>query len=179
MTWSWTSWHEDERPGGAGLPDEVPGVGIKTAACVLMFSLGRPVMPVDTHVFRVCGRLDFLPEDATGKAPTRHPQRHRAEDDRYSFHINLVLHGRKVCKALRPRCGECLIEEGLCPSGSSENKGFILENRSVIPDFFRLFQPAVSAVSPAQGRVAIRLPMLKNVSSPARRISPLNKELPG
>jgi len=93
-----------------------PGVGIKTAACVLMFSLGRPVMPVDTHVFRVCKRLDFLPEDATRESAHGILNAIVPEDDRYSFHINLVLHGRKVCKALRPRCGECMIE-GLCPSG--------------------------------------------------------------
>ncbi len=93
-----------------------PGVGIKTAACVLMFSLGRPVMPVDTHVFRACGRLDFLPGDATRESAHEILNAIVPEDDRYSFHINLVLHGRKVCKALRPRCGECLIE-GLCPSG--------------------------------------------------------------
>lgn len=91
-----------------------PGVGIKTAACVLMFSLGRPVMPVDTHVFRVCKHLDFLPEDATRENAHGILNAIVPEDDRYSFHINLVLHGRKVCKALRPRCGECMIE-GLCP----------------------------------------------------------------
>lgn len=91
-----------------------PGVGIKTAACVLMFALGRPVMPVDTHVFRICKRLDFLPEDATRENAHWTLNAIVPEDDRYSFHINLVLHGRKVCKALRPRCGECIIE-GLCP----------------------------------------------------------------
>lgn len=93
-----------------------PGVGVKTAACVLMFSLGRPVMPVDTHVFRICKHLDFLPEDATRESAHGILNAIVPEDDRYSFHINLVLHGRKVCKAIRPRCGECVIE-GLCPSG--------------------------------------------------------------
>jgi len=91
-----------------------PGVGIKTASCVLMFSLGRPVMPVDTHVFRVCKRLDFLPEDATRESAHWILNAIVPEDGRYSFHINLVLHGRKVCKALRPRCRECVIER-FCP----------------------------------------------------------------
>ncbi|MHB9111288.1 MAG: endonuclease III domain-containing protein [Thermoleophilia bacterium] len=98
---------------------QFPGVGIKTAACVLMFALGQPVMPVDTHVFRVCKRLDFLPEDATREEAHWILNAIVPEDDRYSFHINLVLHGRKVCKALRPRCGECLIE-GLCPGAILE-----------------------------------------------------------
>lgn len=93
---------------------KLPGVGVKTAACVLMFSLGRPVMPVDTHVFRVCKRLDFLPEDASREEAHWILNAIVPPDDKYSFHINVVTHGRKVCKALRPRCGECVIE-GLCP----------------------------------------------------------------
>jgi len=92
----------------------LPGVGIKTAACVLMFALGRPVMPVDTHVFRVCKRLDFLPEDATRESAHWILNAIVPPQDKYSFHINLVLHGRKVCKAVKPRCRECVIE-GLCP----------------------------------------------------------------
>ena len=93
-----------------------PGVGVKTAACVLMFAMGRPVMPVDTHVFRVCRRLDFLPEGATREGAHTILNAIVPPDDKYSFHINAVIHGRRVCKALRPRCGECVIE-GLCPSG--------------------------------------------------------------
>jgi len=96
-----------------------PGVGVKTAACVLMFALGRPIIPVDTHVFRVCKRLDFLPEDATREEAHWILNAIVPENDRYSFHINLVLHGRKVCKAQRPKCGECHIE-GLCPGAILE-----------------------------------------------------------
>ena len=96
-----------------------PGVGVKTAACVLMFSLGRPVMPVDTHVFRVCKRLDFIPEDATRAEAHWIMNAIVPDEEKYSFHINLVLHGRRVCKAQRPRCGECVIE-GLCPGAVIE-----------------------------------------------------------
>jgi endonuclease-3 len=92
-----------------------PGVGVKTAACVLMFSLGRPVMPVDTHVFRVCKRLDFLPEDADRVQAHRILNTIVPPEDKYSFHINLVTHGRKICIAGRPRCDRCVIEP-LCPS---------------------------------------------------------------
>ncbi len=93
---------------------QLPGVGIKTASCVLMFSLGRPVMPVDTHVFRVCKKLDFLPEDATRESAHWILNAIVPPEDKYSFHINLVTHGRKVCKAIRPKCLDCVIE-GLCP----------------------------------------------------------------
>ncbi len=91
------------------------GVGIKTAACVLMFSLGRPVMPVDTHVFRVCKRLDFLPEDATREEAHYILNAIVPPDDKYSFHINTVTHGRRVCIAGRPRCDRCVVEP-LCPA---------------------------------------------------------------
>lgn len=91
------------------------GVGIKTAACVLMFALGRPVMPVDTHVFRVCKRLDFLPEDASREEAHHILNAIVPPDDKYSFHINIVTHGRRVCIAGRPRCDRCVIEP-LCPA---------------------------------------------------------------
>ncbi len=92
-----------------------PGVGVKTASCVLMFAMGRQVMPVDTHVFRLGKRLDFLPDDATRESAHVIFNAIVPPDDKYSFHINLVLHGRKVCKAGRPRCDECVIEP-FCPS---------------------------------------------------------------
>lgn len=91
------------------------GVGIKTASCVLLFSLGRPVMPVDTHVFRINQRLDFI-GDGIGR-----DQAHglltaiTPPEDIYSFHVNTVTHGRRVCRARNPRCKICVIS-GLCPS---------------------------------------------------------------
>lgn len=91
------------------------GVGVKTAACVLLFALGRPVMPVDTHVFRVTKRLDFLGPRATRLSAHRILAAITPPPDVYSFHINLVKHGRQVCKAGRPLCGRCVIEP-LCPS---------------------------------------------------------------
>ncbi|MFA6001895.1 MAG: endonuclease III [Thermoleophilia bacterium] len=96
-----------------------PGVGVKTASCVLMFALGRPVMPVDTHVFRLGKRLDFLPEDATRKSAHVILNAIVPQDDKFALHINLVLHGRKICKAGRPLCDECVIEP-FCPSAIVE-----------------------------------------------------------
>ncbi len=96
------------------------GVGPKTAACVLMFALGRPAMPVDTHVFRVASRLALIPEHA-GKAKMTPEKAHGMLEvevqpsDFYAFHIGLIKHGRRVCTAQRPRCPDCVLLD-LCPS---------------------------------------------------------------
>jgi endonuclease-3 len=96
------------------------GVGPKTAACVLMFALGRPAMPVDTHVFRVATRLALIPERA-GKAKMTPEKAHALLESEvpprsfYAFHIGLIKHGRRICTAQRPRCPECVLED-LCPS---------------------------------------------------------------
>ncbi len=92
------------------------GVGVKTAACVLCFAMGRDYMPVDTHVLRVSRRLGLIAPRATAD------QAHDIlnEDDsvppelRFSFHIQLIRHGRAVCRANRPACDECVLAD-LCP----------------------------------------------------------------
>jgi endonuclease III len=96
----------------------LPGVGPKTAACVLLFSLGRPVMPVDTHVHRVAARLGLIP--ATMTAEHAHPllTEMAGPGDAaqvYAAHVDLVRHGRRVCHARRPRCAGCPLA-GVCPS---------------------------------------------------------------
>jgi endonuclease III len=109
-----------------GLADEealrfltgLPGVGPKTAACVLLFSLGRPVMPVDTHVHRVARRLGLIPatmsaEQAHGILTEMAGRRRPAQI--YAAHVGLVRHGRRVCHARRPQCSECPLA-GICPS---------------------------------------------------------------
>lgn len=85
------------------------GVGAKTAACVLMFSLGKPVMPVDTHVHRVSGRLGLsslkdTPEETEAILESLLPPA-----TRYAFHLNVIAHGRLICKAQRPRCALCVL----------------------------------------------------------------------
>lgn len=93
----------------------LPGVGPKTAACVLMFNLGKPALPVDTHVHRVAKRLGLIPEDATAEAA--HTLLEFACPKRlvYPFHVLMIQHGRKICKARKPRCGECPLVD-TCPS---------------------------------------------------------------
>ena len=91
----------------------LPGVGRKTAACVLLFAFGRPEIPVDTHVYRVGGRLGLLREG--GSFDEAHDEMRRRVDpeDAYELHINLIRHGRAVCRP-RPRCDECALRR-MCP----------------------------------------------------------------
>jgi endonuclease-3 len=92
------------------------GVGTKTAACVLCFAMRRPYMPVDTHVHRVARRLALIP--ARASADDAHALLNREHcvpaELRFSLHIQLVRHGRAICRAGRPACHECVLED-LCP----------------------------------------------------------------
>ncbi len=85
------------------------GVGPKTAACVLLFSLDQPAFPVDTHIHRVSRRLGLI--DATTSAEEAHRILESAvpSEEVYPFHVNLITHGRRVCKAQRPRCDSCVL----------------------------------------------------------------------
>jgi endonuclease III len=95
----------------------LPGVGAKTAACVLAFSLGRDRLPVDTHVHRVTTRLGLA---ATRATPERAQEQIEAvvPHDRVETHVALIAHGRSVCRAQRPLCGDCVLFD-LCPAGPS------------------------------------------------------------
>nr|WP_221276939.1 endonuclease III [Deinobacterium chartae] len=98
--------------------ENLPGVGMKTASCVMMFDLGRTAMPVDTHIHRIARRLELVPAAASAV----HTERWFAEhleagwQARYVFHVSAIRHGRQTCRAPRPRCGDCALFE-LCPSG--------------------------------------------------------------
>ena len=96
---------------------DLPGVGRKTAACVLLFSYGRPDIPVDTHVYRVGGRLGlFRPGASFDEA---HDELLRIADDpqeAYELHVSLIRHGRRTCTARNPRCRECPLLR-MCPYG--------------------------------------------------------------
>jgi len=87
------------------------GVGPKTAAIVLLFALGKPAFPVDTHVHRVSRRLGLI------ASKTSREQAHEVLEELlppeiyYTFHLNLIAHGREVCQARRPRCEICVLRE--------------------------------------------------------------------
>jgi endonuclease-3 len=91
----------------------LPGVGRKTAACVLIFSFGRPEIPVDTHVYRVGGRLGLFPPDASFERAHDEMRAITDPEDAYELHINLIRHGRAICRP-RPRCEECALRR-MCP----------------------------------------------------------------
>jgi endonuclease-3 len=83
------------------------GVGTKTAACVLLFSMGRDVFPVDTHVHRICGRLGLTSDCKTPEKTFERMKEIVPEGKGYSFHTNLIRFGRKVCRSTHPLCGVC------------------------------------------------------------------------
>ncbi len=83
------------------------GVGPKTAAIVLCFSFNGPAFPVDTHVHRVGQRIGFLPEGITADAAHPVMEALVPPQDYYAFHINLIQHGRTICKARAPQCQRC------------------------------------------------------------------------
>ena len=90
------------------------GIGIKTIRCVQVFSLGQPAFPVDTHIFRITKRLGLVPEKASPEAAHAIMQELTPASEVLPFHMNLIAHGRTVCKAGRPLCGECVLRR-LCP----------------------------------------------------------------
>ncbi len=101
---------------------ELPGVGPKTAACVLMFALGRPALPVDTHVYRVSQRLGLIPPKMSADRSHEHLEQLVPDDEVYAFHISLIKHGRYTCTAQRPRCADCVLND-ICPSAFTFSGG--------------------------------------------------------
>ena len=93
----------------------LPGVGLKTASCVLLFSFGRPSMPVDTHVHRVSTRLGLVKEKTSAEQAWYVLMAITPESLVYPFHMYLIRHGRLVCKSQNPKCPECVLND-LCPS---------------------------------------------------------------
>lgn len=93
----------------------LPGVGPKTAACVLMFALGRPAMPVDTHVHRVAGRLGLIAPRVSAEEAHDVLTALAGPRNVYALHVNLVRHGRAICHARRPECPRCPLVR-ICPA---------------------------------------------------------------
>lgn len=88
----------------------LPGVSEKVAKCVMMYTLGCSVLPVDTHVHRIASRLGWTKkrraDQCHGELEALVP-RHR----RYAFHVDCIAHGRSVCRPTNPACGDCCIKE--------------------------------------------------------------------
>jgi endonuclease-3 len=107
----------------AGLSDDearaelmsLPGVGPKTAAVVLSFSLGRDAMPVDTHVHRVTRRLGLVPQKSSAERADRILHELVPDGLRTPLHVALIRLGREICKAPIPRCRVCPLND-ICPT---------------------------------------------------------------
>jgi endonuclease III len=96
------------------------GVGPKTAAIVLCFSLNRPAFPVDTHIYRVSGRIGLRPEKMTAEQAHPHLESLFPPETYYAAHLNLIRLGREVCGARKPNCPQCPIRK-LCDYGMKVN----------------------------------------------------------
>ena len=95
--------------------EALPGVGPKTAACVMLFDLGFPAFPVDTHVARICRRLGWVPANLPPHRIQRVMEETVARERFQGAHLNLIAHGRAVCRARSPRCPACVLV-GVCPA---------------------------------------------------------------
>jgi endonuclease-3 len=85
------------------------GVGPKTAACTLLFACRRPVFPIDTHIFRIARRLALIPERCSDEEAHRLMEELLPADRYYEAHINLIRHGRRVCRPQSPLCDDCCL----------------------------------------------------------------------
>ncbi len=98
----------------------LPGVGRKTAACVLIFTWGIPEIPVDVHIYRVGGRLGLFHPGASFERAHDEMLALVDPEDAYELHMNLIRHGREVCRP-KPRCGECELRR-MCPWYRAERR---------------------------------------------------------
>lgn len=92
------------------------GIGPKTAACILLFSFHQPILPVDTHIHRIAIRLGLIGPRVSAEASHAALEAIVPRGEFYNFHILLIRHGRQICKARRPRCGDCPLLR-ICPTG--------------------------------------------------------------
>lgn len=93
-----------------------PGVGPKTAHCTLLFSFGMAMFPVDTHIHRIALRLGLVPPKASAERTAELLKPLIVPEDRYETHVLLIEHGRRTCRAINPKCNQCLLLR-MCPAG--------------------------------------------------------------
>ena len=85
------------------------GVGPKTVACTLLFACNRPVFPIDVHIFRIARRLDLIPARCSDEEAHRLMELMIPENLYYEVHINLIRHGRRICRPRNPLCEQCCL----------------------------------------------------------------------
>jgi len=94
---------------------QLPGVGLKTARCVLLFSLDMPALPVDTHILRASKRLGLTSARASPEAAHHELAKMVPAEDVFQLHVLMIEHGRRTCHARRPNCPDCVLRN-LCMS---------------------------------------------------------------
>ncbi len=87
------------------------GVGPKTVGCVLLFACKRAVFPMDTHILRICRRMGLIPMKCSDAEAHRQMEPLIPDEKHYSLHINMILHGRRVCHPHNPACEKCCLVE--------------------------------------------------------------------
>lgn len=87
------------------------GIGPKTVACTLLFACRKPVFPLDTHIFRVLRRIGLVPQKCTDARAHEIMDSLVPEGKHYSFHVNLIRHGRTLCRSRDPACERCPVVE--------------------------------------------------------------------
>lgn len=92
---------------------QIKGIGPKTAAIILLFAFGRPAFPVDTHVHRIMRRLGLIAPKVTADKAHNILQNMGDPDTFYPLHLNLIRHGREICRARNPHCEICVLQS-LC-----------------------------------------------------------------
>ena len=88
------------------------GVGLKTASCVMLFSLGKPAFPVDTHILRLSKRLGIIGAKDSSEKTALIYMGHTNPGDRYKFHIDIIHFGRQICHSRKPECAVCGMRRG-------------------------------------------------------------------
>ena len=102
--------------------DALPGIGMKSAKCVMMYSLKRAVFPVDTHVWRIARRLGIAPPVAKPSEAQQHCLEAKIpEKIRFSLHVKFVSLGQQQCTTYFPKCTTCPLSD-LCPSNGRRDK---------------------------------------------------------
>jgi endonuclease-3 len=95
------------------------GVGPKTAACVLLFACGREIFPMDTHILRITKRVGIVPEKSGDEQAHQLMEKLVPPKKHYSLHVNLIRHGRQICRPQNPKCDKCSLIEH-CDYGQSK-----------------------------------------------------------
>jgi endonuclease-3 len=85
------------------------GVGPKTVACTLLFACNRPIFPIDTHIFRIARRTGLIPEKCSDEEAHRIMTAMIPDGRFYEVHVNMIRHGRKVCRPQQPLCEQCCL----------------------------------------------------------------------